>query len=59
MTPVDPPPPDPEPSRDDIVRSVLAQQEELLATASAAITAARANAQYLIQLMNENQGDIS
>ncbi len=56
MTPVDPPP-DPEPSRDDIVRSVLAQQEELLATASAAITAARANVQYLIQLMNENQGE--
>lgn len=55
-TPVDPPP-DPEPSRDDIVRSVLAQQEELLAAASAAITAARANAQYLIQLMNENQGE--
>lgn len=56
--PVDPPPdPDPEPGRDDIVRGVLAQQEELLETASAAITAARANVQYLIQLMNENQGD--
>ncbi len=57
--PVDPPPdPDPEPGRDDIVRGVLAQQEELLETASAAITAARANAQYLIQLMNENQGEL-
>ena len=57
--PIDPPPPEPEPGRDDIVRGVLAQQGELLETAGAAITAARANVQYLIQLMNENQGDIS
>ena len=64
-TPTEPPPPDPppteppttEPTGLELALSVLEQQRELLATARAAMEAAGANTEYVINLIKENQNE--
>ena len=52
-----PPDPEPEPTGLELALSVLEQQRELLSVARAAIEAAAANTEYVINLIKENQNE--